>query len=164
MSVGISLDELIVYSDHERRKWREWFAADPRRLDLSFQPGARFPTVGALLDHIFLVERRHLSRLEGGTPPDSTGLASSDVNGLFDYGDLVRGDLRRYVGELTEAQAVETLSFTIQTGPVTMTRRKLAVHILLHEVRHLAQIAFAARAAGHESPGTHDLFYCPDLA
>jgi uncharacterized damage-inducible protein DinB len=45
-----------------------------------------------------------------------------------------------------------------------MTRRKLAVHILLHEVRHLAQLAYAARIAGLEPPGSHDLFYCPELA
>ena len=40
-----------------------------------------------------------------------------------------------------------------------MPRRKLAVHILLHEIRHLAQLALAARMAGHAPPGEHDLFY-----
>jgi uncharacterized damage-inducible protein DinB len=40
-----------------------------------------------------------------------------------------------------------------------MTRHKLTTHILLHEVRHLAQIALAARLAGIEPPGLHDYFY-----
>lgn len=44
-----------------------------------------------------------------------------------------------------------------------MTRRKLLAHMLLHEVRHLAQIALAARIAGHEPPGRHDLFYFPEF-
>jgi uncharacterized damage-inducible protein DinB len=40
-----------------------------------------------------------------------------------------------------------------------MTRGKLALHIVLHETRHLAQVALAARLAGHEPPGSHDYFY-----
>jgi uncharacterized damage-inducible protein DinB len=40
-----------------------------------------------------------------------------------------------------------------------MSRRRLLTHILLHEVRHLAQVALAARTAGIEPPGQHDLIY-----
>jgi uncharacterized damage-inducible protein DinB len=43
-----------------------------------------------------------------------------------------------------------------------MSRRKLATHVVLHEVRHLAQIALAARAAGVAPPGDHDLFFFAD--
>ena len=42
-----------------------------------------------------------------------------------------------------------------------MPRRKLVVHIVLHEVRHFAQLALAARMAGHPPPGEHDYFYSP---
>ena len=31
MSVQVALAPLIAYSDHERRKWREWITADPAR-------------------------------------------------------------------------------------------------------------------------------------
>ena len=34
-------------------------------MDAAVQPGGRLPTVGKLIDHIFLVERRHLQRLTG---------------------------------------------------------------------------------------------------
>ena len=160
MSVAVSLEELIGYSDHERAKWKAWVSADPSRLQLPFQSTGRFPTVGSLLDHVFLVERRHLSRMQGATPPDRTGIAAGDATALFEYADLVRADLRTFAATLGEDAAAETLSFSVQSGgPFTMTRRKLAVHILLHEVRHLAQLAYAVRLAGHEPPGTHDLFY-----
>ena len=39
--------------------------ANPAAIDATVQPGGRFPTVGKLIDHIFLVERRHLQRLHG---------------------------------------------------------------------------------------------------
>ena len=162
MSITAGLPELLAYSDHERGKWRAWVEADPSRLSLPFQDGARFPTIGHLLDHIFLVERRHLSRMEGATPPDSTGVAAGDVKGLFEYADLVRADFTRFVSTLDDATAAQRFTFTIPTGPQTMSRRKLATHVVLHEVRHLAQIALAARAAGVAPPGDHDLFFFDD--
>jgi uncharacterized damage-inducible protein DinB len=160
MSVSVELLELLDYSDHERHKWREWIAAAPQRMEIPFQTGERFPTIGALFDHIFLVERRHLSRLQGGTPPDATGVTAGDWKALFEYADLVRTNLRRYLADLEDTGSREVLTVVVRTGPSqTMSKRRLATHILLHEIRHTAQIAYAARNAGQEPPGQHDLFY-----
>ena len=159
MSVPVEFDRLMGYLTFERGRWKAWFEADPTRLTRSFQPGGRFPTINSLVDHIFWVERRHLSRLEGVALPEKTGVAEGDIGGLFDYADRAHADLRRYVSTLTDAQASEMMSFTIPTGPVTMARKDLAIHILLHEVRHFAQLAYAARLAGVDPPGQHDYFY-----
>jgi uncharacterized damage-inducible protein DinB len=160
MSVTVGLDALIGYSDQERAKWRDWIAADPSRLSIALQPGGRFPTAADLLDHVFFVERRHLCRLEGGTPPENTGVPIGDWQRLFEYADLVREDLRRYVADLTDADADGTISWdAVGIGPISMSRRRLLTHILLHEIRHLAQLALAARIAGVEPPGKHDLFF-----
>jgi uncharacterized damage-inducible protein DinB len=159
VSVSLELRELLDYTDHERQKWRQWIGADSTRLDIPFQPGGRFPTIGALLDHVFLVERRHLSRLQGATPPESSGVKHGDLKALLEYADLVRADLRRYLSDLTEAEAQQPMTIVAQSGTQTMTKRRLAAHILLHEIRHMAQIAYAVRSAGQEPPGQHDLFY-----
>lgn len=162
MSAALGLSGLIDYSDHERAKWREWIAADPQRLRLRFQEGGRFPTLWELFEHIFLVERRHLSRLEGGTPPDATGVRGGDWIALFEYADLVRADFRQYVADLRDDDANQPLTVHAQSGTRTITRRRLAAHVLIHEIRHLAQIAYAARNGGHAPPGEHDLFFCPE--
>jgi len=164
VTITAGLLELLAYSDHERAKWQTWVNADPSRLGLPFQAGARFPTLGRVLDHVFLVERRHLSRMEGATPPESTGVAPGDATGLFEYATLVREDFRRYVTTLDAATAAQPFPFTIPAGPMTMSHRLLATHLVLHEVRHLAQIALAARAAGVAPPGDHDLFFFEDYA
>jgi uncharacterized damage-inducible protein DinB len=162
MSVALELAALMAYSDQERGKWRTWIAADPARLAIPFQRGGRFPTVASVLDHIFLVERRHLTRMQGGQLPEKTGVSPDDWKALLAYADTARADLRRYLGELTEQSAGQWMTFTVPSGTFTMTRRKLASHILLHEIRHLAQIAYAARLAGHEPPGDHDFMYAPE--
>lgn len=166
MSVTYRIEELLDYSDHERARWQGWIAAQPKRLDIPFHPGARFPNLGSIIDHVFLVERRHLARVQGATPPEATGVGPGDVDALFEYGALVRADFRRCVADLDERRASETVTFTAGSTPRTfeMTRRKLCLTILLHEARHLAQAAFAARVAGDPSPGDHDLFYFTEFA
>jgi uncharacterized damage-inducible protein DinB len=164
MSVPVDFTRLMDYVQHERGKWKTWLEADPSRLRLSFQPGGRFPTINSLIDHVFWVERRHLSRLQGVPLPEKTGVAEGDIAGLFEYADRAHADLRQYVAGLTDAQASEVMNFTIPTGPVSMTRGKLAIHILVHEIRHMAQLAYAARLAGVEPPGHHDYFAFPEAA
>jgi uncharacterized damage-inducible protein DinB len=159
VSLTLRFAPLLDYSDHERGKWREWIAADPKRMAIALQPGGRFPTAAELLDHIFYVERRHLSRLQGSTPPEESGVPLGDWQRLFEYADLVRADFCRYVSELTDADAGSTIAWNaVGIGPISLPRRRLVMHVFLHEVRHLAQLALAARAAGIAPPGNHDLF------
>jgi uncharacterized damage-inducible protein DinB len=167
MSVSVDLQNLIAYTDHERAKWKAWFAADASaRLATPFQSGARFPIVGSLLNHVFWVEERHLSRLEGHPLPETEGAPVDDLNALFEYGNRVRGNLRRYVTTVDDKRFSEPITFSLRGGPmITVLRRKLAAHILLHEIRHFAQIAYAVRVASLEPPGEHDYFFAPiDLA
>ena len=72
------------------------------------QPGGRFPTVGKLIDHIFLVERRHLQRLTGDTLSNSTGLTGNNAPPLFDYGASVRRELEQFASVIDEDEARET--------------------------------------------------------
>jgi len=162
MSIPVDFNRLMDYVQHERGKWRAWLEADPSRLTIAFQPVGRFPTVNSLVDHVFWVERRHLSRLQGVPLPEKTGVAEGDIAGLFEYADRAHADLRQYVAGLTDMQANEVMHFTFPTGPMSMSRAKLAIHVLLHEVRHMAQLAYAARLAGVEPPGHHDYFAFPE--
>src|SRR5690606_17019720 len=98
------------------------------------------------------------------TPPDVTGIPQGDWQGLFEYADLVRADLRRYAADIDDVTGAELLRWTYQDREFAMTRRRLLVHIVLHEIRHLAQVALAARAAGVAPPGDHDLIYFEEFA
>ena len=159
----LTFDELLRYTQEERDKWRAWFSMHPDALELEVQPGARFATVGALIDHIFLVERRHLQRLRSTAVDNSTGLSGRHAPPLFDYGASVRRELDQFVSELDEDVADQPRTFTVQTGDFTLTPRKLLFHCLLHETRHWAQIALSLRRAGLEPPGNHDLFFSKAL-
>jgi uncharacterized damage-inducible protein DinB len=163
MSLTLTFDELLRYTGAEREKWRVWLTAHPQAMEAVVQPGAQFPTIGKLIDHIFLVERRHLQRLTEQPLASTTGLTGNNVPPLFDYGASVRRELEQYVEDLDEDVADEIRTFQVRDQGWPMTSRKLLFHILLHEIRHWAQIALAVRLAGLEPPGDHDLFYSKAL-
>jgi uncharacterized damage-inducible protein DinB len=159
----LGFEELARYTQEERDKWREWFGSHPDALEVEVQPGGRFATVGTLIDHIFLVERRHLQRLRSSPVDTATGLSGHHAPPLFDYGASVRRELDQFVASLDEYTADEPRSFTLPTGDFVLTPRKLLFHCLLHETRHWAQIALSLRRAGLEPPGNHDLFFSKAL-
>lgn len=158
--MNLEFAELLRYTQEEREKWRGWFAAHPDATEIEVQPGGRHATVGSLIDHIVLVERRHLQRLRGVELDTKTGLSGRHAPPLFDYGASVRRELDQLTSELDDEIADEPRKITIQSGGDFMiTPRKLLFHCLLHETRHWAQIALAVRRAGLEPPGNHDLIY-----
>jgi uncharacterized damage-inducible protein DinB len=163
MSLSITFDELLRYSTGERERWRAWFVDHPEVMEVAVQPGGRLPTVGKLIDHIFLVERRHLQRLAGEPVVDRTGLTGTNAPPLFDYGASVRRELEQYAADLAEDEADDVRTFNVRDRDWQMTPRKLLFHILVHEVRHWAQVALAVRLAGLEPPGDHDLFFSKAL-
>lgn len=158
--VHLTGDELVEYTNGERKKWYQWFLAHPQAMSAPAQREGRFPTVDSLIDHVFLVERRHLQRLTGQTPlAEQTGVAAGDIAGLFTFGDVARQDLVHFARSLNEDDARTPRRFEVRGQHIVMTPRKLLLHILIHEIRHWAQVALALRNTGHEPPGNHDLFY-----
>ena len=70
----------------------------------------------------------------------------------------------RAVDYITAPRTVALLSaFDIRGVRMPLTTRKLLFHVLLHEIRHWAQIAAAVRLAGFEPPGDHDLLFSAAL-
>jgi uncharacterized damage-inducible protein DinB len=161
--MNLTFAELLRYTQEERDKWRTYFAAHPEAMEVEVQPGGRYPTVGSLIDHIFLVERRHLQRLMNEPVDTKTGLSGHHAPPLFDYGASVRRELEQHASDLDDYVADEPRTFTVATGDFVLTPRKLLFHCLLHETRHWAQIALALRRTGFEPPGHHDLFYSKAL-
>ena len=162
MTLTLTFDELLRYTSLEREKWREWFARHPEAIEAPVQPGGRFPTAGKLVDHIFLVERRHLQRLQSEPVAEQTGLTGNNAAPLFDYGASVRRELEQYAADSSD-DPDQARTFEIRGAPMQVTTRKLLFHILLHEMRHWAQVALAVRLAGFDPPGDHDLLFSKAL-
>jgi len=161
--LNLGYDELLRYTNEERQKWHDWLLAHPVAMDAPVQPGGQFPTVGKLIDHIFLGEHRFLQRLTEARLSESTGLTGNNVPPLFAYGASVRRELEHYVSTLDADEAEQPRSYEIRGQTFQLSPRKTLFHVLLHETRHWAQVALAVRLSGLQPPGNHDLLFSKAL-
>lgn len=155
---ALSFRELMAWTDEETRRWEAWFRqAGPGALDVSLGEG-RWKTVGSLIYHIFLVERRYAERLLDEPVTPYAAEPPAELDEIFAGYAAARGRLERVVAETRPEAWSETLTFeTITAGTFTASRRKIVAHALLHGVRHWAQIATALRQAGYADQWLHDV-------
>lgn len=168
-TAGVAFSELIAYTDYERAEWRAWFGVGEvaaRRLAITTGAGAGSAekqggvrTVGELILHIFVAETHHVERLTGRPLTEPPGGVAQNVEALFDFGARGRRALEAYVGSVDAAGWDVAREFEIFTGRrVRVTSRKFVTHILVHEIRHWAQIGTMARMAGDAGPAPDLLF------
>jgi uncharacterized damage-inducible protein DinB len=159
MPLALSFRELLGYTNEGRDTWRAWLLAHPDAIEAAVRPDTELATVGKVIDHIFLVERQHLQRLTGEALSESTGLTGNNAPPLFDYGASVRRELEQFAELLPEDEADDVRPVVVLDRIYQMSARKLMFDILVHELRHWAQIALAVRLAGFEPPADTDIFY-----
>jgi uncharacterized damage-inducible protein DinB len=159
---ALTLRELLDYTGAETARWESWFAADPGALDLPYAEG-RTATVRGAVHHIFVVERRHAERLLGRPVSGYDDVPARPDAALFAAGREARALFEAALAG--GADPAEVLEFdTLSAGRLRASRRKLAGHVLLHGVRHWAQLASHLRAAGRPAGWGHDLLLSDALA
>jgi uncharacterized damage-inducible protein DinB len=155
---ALTLDELLAWTEEERGKWEPWFAIHSEALKIPLK-GDRFGSIGGLVGHIFEAEWRQAHRLTGAPVPDRKDPANAPVGQIFASGRTARKLFREAIAGIRGEQWNETLTFDTASGPISVTKRKLALHLPLHEQRHWAQIARTVREHDIAPPGKHDLMF-----
>jgi uncharacterized damage-inducible protein DinB len=155
---ALTIRELLDYTRSETERWHRWLAAQaPEVLDLPAGAG-RTATVRGLIHHIFVVERRYTDRLRGDPVASYEDIPGDSLAALFAAFADARHRLDEWLASATDADLARRMEFqTISAGPQTASARKVLVHLLLHGVRHWAQIATALRQRGHATDWPHDI-------
>jgi len=165
MSVVVSLNELMEYTDWERGIWHDSLRkhGDPVLATSAGPHGdGRFQSVGNLVKHIFSAEKRYVERLSNRPLTDTASIPNDSVEGLFHFGGQSRKDLREFVAAFPSAGWDVAQEFNLMNNFLRATPRKIVVHVLMHEIRHWAQISTLLRLNG-VAEGFHDFLFSPVL-
>lgn len=147
----VNLNLLMDYTDWERQKWYGWLRQHGEEV-LKISAGAhgdgRFKTVGDLVRHMFAAEKRYIERLSGRSLTDAASIPNDNIEALFRFSQQSRKELKEFVEtyprqEWDVPQDHRILNYFVRTTP-----RKIVIHILIHEIRHWAQIATLFRLNG----------------
>jgi uncharacterized damage-inducible protein DinB len=162
--MDIDANVLMAYTDWERQKWHEWLGRHGEGLKTSVGPHGdnRFQTVGDVVKHIFSAETRYVERLSEKPLTDTASLPSDDLEALFEFGQKSREALAEFIGTFPIEQWNVLRDFDFFGNLLRATPKKMIIHVLLHEVRHWAQIATLFRLNGLKVD-FHDFLFSPVL-
>jgi len=163
MPVNLSLNDLMDYTDWERQKWRDWLRQHGDQvLKISAGPhgDGRFETVGDLVRHMFSAEKRYIERLSGRPLTDAASIPNDKIEALFRFSQQSRKDLKQFVETFSAQEWDAPQDYKILNYFLRATPRKIVVHVLMHEIRHWAQIATLFRLNGLAGE-FHDFLFSP---
>jgi uncharacterized damage-inducible protein DinB len=161
----LTINELLAYTDEERAKWEDWFAThgnDPLKFAT---PMDVHPTVSALILHCFWAELFYALWVRGEMlteermKKENEALATDDAFKIFAFGHSARAAMREFTNAATEGDWERTHEFEGRGIRIEGPARKLIAHILIHEIRHWAQVAVVVRQHDLVPPGEHDLLF-----
>jgi uncharacterized damage-inducible protein DinB len=160
--LGISLAELLAWGDEAAQDWKSHLEADPALLEAGCDIGNTGNVLG-FVGHIWGAELCWANRLAGH---ENMELATGPLEVLFarhaEAADILRGLI-----DGPEAAWNEPYILSYDWVPEDkrrISRRKVALHMLLHSQRHYAQLATLARTAGFPTQFRGDLLLSPAMA
>jgi uncharacterized damage-inducible protein DinB len=157
------LNDLIDYTDWERGRWFDWLRKHgDQGLQISAGPhgDGRFQSVGELVKHIFSAERRYVERLSDRPLTDTASIPKDNIEAMFQFGRQSRKELRELVATFPAQEWDAPKDFKILSYVVRATSRKIVTHVLMHEIRHWAQVATLLRLNGL-AVESHDFLMSP---
>jgi uncharacterized damage-inducible protein DinB len=166
----LAIAELLNYTDEERAKWQQWFAThgdEPLKFTLA---GETHTTLGALIIHIFWAEGFYAYWMRGEVLSNDSEVVKENLArpndqavAVFGLGDITRAAMRVFTDRVTAEEWEREYELNIPELQFRGTARKLLAHILIHEIRHWAQVALLVRQNGMTPPGDHDLVFSPSF-
>jgi uncharacterized damage-inducible protein DinB len=165
MPVNLGLSDLMDYTEWERQKWHDRLRQEGNEiLKTSAGPhgDGRFATLGELIRHIFSAETRYVDRLSGRTIIDTGSVPTDSLDALFELGQQSRKSLKDFIETFPVQEWDVPQELKLMNSSLKATPRKIVVHVLLHEIRHWAQIATLLRLTG-VTDGFHDILFSPAM-
>lgn len=152
--MDVKIQELLGYTDWERSRWRDWFSNMGKAVLEVSTGGERHKTIAEMMKHIFAVEMRYIQRLKGEPLTPYNSIPTDSAEALFDFAYDSRAAFKEFVNRTIDWN--QPYEFSVLDVRIRAPIRKFVIHVLIHEIRHWAQVALLLRQAGYEDLGEHD--------
>lgn len=161
---NIAIADLVEYTDWERVQWLDWLRKNGPALGtgLGAHADGRFADIGDMVRHIFSAEKRYVERLTGRPITETSSIPKQDLEALFEFGQRSRAELRNFIETFPTAEWDTPIGMKIVNLTISASPRKIVTHVLVHEMRHWAQISTTLRLNGLK-PDFHDFLFSPAL-
>jgi uncharacterized damage-inducible protein DinB len=149
-NAALAAEDLLAWSDVNAKIWYALASEHPNVLDVPCDI-YKARTVGELLQHIVATELRYAERLAETPVTEYASVPFRTAKEIFATHDRAFETLRGLVEDSTFDWS-RTIEFaTLTAGKRRATRRAVLHHLVLHAIRHYAQLATLTRQQGFKS-------------
>jgi uncharacterized damage-inducible protein DinB len=142
----LTAPELIAWVEKTSNGWRKLLASHSELLAVPCDIN-NVQTVGQLLQHIVAVELRFAERLADLPATDYANVPYDSVEKIYATHDQAFAMVHKLLA--SEVNWDESIEFSTRVmGPARSTRKTILFHLLLHSIRHYAQLATLVRQQG----------------
>ncbi len=145
--VALTAEELLVWAEKTAAGWRVLVEQQPEILELPCDV-RETQSVAGLLQHVVAVELRYAERLSDLPETPYADIPMGSGGEIFATHDRAMGLLKKLL-EVPRADWEEEIEFTTRSaGKLCASRRAVFIHLLMHGIRHYAQLATLVREHG----------------
>src|SRR6516162_6645669 len=117
--------DLMEYTEWERKKCHEFLRRqDPAVLKMTAGPhgDGRMQTIGDIIRHVFMAEKRYVERLTGRPLTEFTAIPSDNLEALFEFGVESRREYKELLesfpaDEWDKMREMKILAYTVKVTP-----------------------------------------------
>lgn len=144
---GLTGEELIAWLNKTSEAWRQLFTLHPESL--AFPADIReASSVAGVLQHIVAVELRFVERLAELPETPYAEVPCGTSAAIYEVHEKAMSQLNR-LSARDDAWWSGSIEFdTRSAGSMRASRQMIVVHLLMHSIRHYAQLATIMRRAG----------------
>jgi uncharacterized damage-inducible protein DinB len=154
----ITGEDLLAWNDVNARKWRDLVTANPRILSIPCDIRDA-TTAGQLLQHIVAVELRFAQRLKGLPETDYADVPYRTGDEILATHDHALAIVRIVMADPDYDWGKQIEFTTMTAGKIKSTRKSVFIHLLMHGIRHYAQLATLVRQNGFKPDWPMDYLY-----
>lgn len=145
--VALTGEELLAWVEYTTEGWKKFFLAHPEAL--SFPCDVRETSnVAQLLRHVVYVELRFAERLHDLAETPLEEVSYDSVETIYATHDKAMGLVRERIDK-DDAFWESWMEFPSRlAGLIRAPRRTFLVHLLMHSIRHYAQLGTLVRHQG----------------
>ncbi len=158
---ALRAEDLLKWNDDTSQRWRALMREHPEALEFEcdiYNTG----TVAEMLRHIHAAELRYAERLIGVTETPYDSISNRDAEAIYVVHDKAHSILRECLNNPAFPWQEEMEFNTLTLGRMRATRETIFLHLLLHAIRHYAQLATLVRQRGIQAAWPMD--YLPIMA
>ncbi len=144
---ALTAEELQAWVEETSRQWMRFIEAHSAILSLPCDI-RETSSVAQLLQHIVAVELRYAERLSGLEPTSYDQIPCDSAGAIFEIHQRAMTLLRPLLKRGAEFWETPLEFTTRSAGKLGAPRRVILVHLLMHSIRHYAQLATLVRQHG----------------